>query len=121
LLPANRYIPEGSMQKLIELAKAGATILFYKNLPVDVPGLGNLEQRNVQMKKLLSGIKVVDEVRVNKARIGNGAFFISDNIQDLLESAAVRKEDFGLSGLQFSRRKNEEGTFYFINNRSDKP
>ncbi|HEX8461715.1 MAG TPA: glycosyl hydrolase, partial [Segetibacter sp.] len=39
LLPNNKYISEKSFQKLIELAKSGARILVYKNLPQDVPGL----------------------------------------------------------------------------------
>ena len=33
LLPANRLIPLSTMQRLLALAKAGARILFYRQLP----------------------------------------------------------------------------------------
>jgi len=121
LLPANKFIPEASMQKLIQLAKAGATILYYKQLPVEVPGFCDYENRNKQLNKLLSGFKFNEEGKINKAKVDAGSFYVGENIQELLESATVRKEDFSFEGLQFSRRKNEEGTFYFLNNRSDKP
>ena len=121
LLPANKYIPESSMKKLVELAMAGATIVYYKHLPADVPGFKDFENRTKQLKKLFSDFKFVDQGKFNRAKVGNGSFTVSDNIQDLLESAAVRREDFSIEGLQFSRRKNEDGSFYFINNRSEKP
>jgi len=121
LLPANKFIPEASMQKLIQLAKAGATILYYKQLPVEVPGFRDYENRTRQLNSLISGLKFVEEGKTRKSKVGNGSFCVAENIQDLLASATVRKEDFSFEGLQFSRRKNEDGTFYFLNNRSDKP
>ena len=39
LLPANKLMSNESFSKLISLAKNGATVLVYKNLAVDVPGL----------------------------------------------------------------------------------
>ena len=121
LLPANKYIPETSMQKLVELAKAGATILFYKHIPVDVPGFKDYVNRTKQLNKIITPFKFVDEGTVSKAKVGNGSFIIGDDIQDLLASVSVRREALSLEGLQFYRRKNEDGNFYFINNRSDEP
>ena len=43
LVPSCHLMPEASLEKLVSLARSGATILFVKNLPSDVPGLGNLE------------------------------------------------------------------------------
>jgi hypothetical protein len=121
LLPANKYIPEASMQKLIDLAKAGATILYYKQIPLEVPGFRDYENRNKKLKTLLSDFKFAENGNVNKAKVGSGFFSVSDNIQHLLESSAVRKEELSSEGLQFFRRKNEDGSFYFLNNRSGKP
>jgi hypothetical protein len=46
LLPANTYIPASSFQKLFDLARAGAQIVFYKSMPIDVPGYGNYDTHN---------------------------------------------------------------------------
>ena len=56
LLPANKLIPAESMEKLVALAKNGATIIFYKGLPTDVPGYNKLEERRTSFKKLVDGL-----------------------------------------------------------------
>src|SRR3954451_8299408 len=51
-LPANKYMPLKSFQKLVELARNGATILCYKALPLDVPGYSELSKRKTALMKL---------------------------------------------------------------------
>lgn len=120
LLPANRLIADASMQKLIALAKAGATILVYKNLPTDVPGWHNLESRRNAFKTLLSQLSFSENGNVKKAVIGKGVFIVSSDAEDLLEAANVRHEAATEKGLWLLRRKNNNGNAYFINNRSDR-
>jgi hypothetical protein len=121
LLPANKLIPESSFQKLIELAKAGASILFYKHLPEGPPGFDKMESRNKSFQQLLSTFQFAEAGKIKKAGVGKGAFLVGDNLQDLLEAIKVRKEVINASGLQYIRRKNEDGKFYFLNNRTDQP
>ncbi|MES1219583.1 MAG: glycosyl hydrolase, partial [Bacteroidota bacterium] len=120
LLPANKLIPEKSFQKLIDLAKQGAHILVYKNLPQDVPGFGQLDNRRKTFQQLVSQLSFKDQGPVKKATIGKGAFFISDDMDDLLQTASIRKESLAEKNLLLIRRKNTEGNIYFVDNRTDK-
>ncbi|MEO6233125.1 MAG: glycosyl hydrolase [Ferruginibacter sp.] len=119
LLPDNEYLPLASFQKIMELAKNGATILVYKSLPKDVPGLSKLVERSNAFKNLIAQLKFSDEGEMQKAIVGKGCFLMGNNIDNLLEKADVKMETIHEKGLQFMRRKNANGLLYFINNRSD--
>jgi hypothetical protein len=121
LLPANKLISTESLSKLVDLAKAGATVLVYKNLPTDIPGWNDLDQRRKQFQSLLSQLSFNKEGKLKKANIGKGVFLVGDDMSALMDAARVRNEDVSGKGLSFIRRKNAEGTVYFIDNRSDKP
>jgi len=120
LLPANKLIPEKSFQKLLNLAKQGAQILIYKNLPYEVPGFGQLGNRRKLFQQLSAQLKFRKEGSLRKASIGKGVFFISDNMDNLLQAAKARKENLAEKGLSVTRKKNADGEIYFIGNRMDK-
>ncbi|HWB27272.1 MAG TPA: glycosyl hydrolase [Chitinophagaceae bacterium] len=123
LLPANKYIPAKSFEKLLQLAAEGVSILFYKQLPANVPGLYNLNERRKRFKNLFSQLHFSQDKAlksVQKTIVGKGAFYYSDNFEDLLSITTVRKESMVDSGLQFYRKKNGMGSLYFIANTSDK-
>ena len=120
LLPGNEFIPERSFEKIFALAKNGATILVYKNLPKDVPGFDKLAERRDAFHKLTSQLNFKEEDGVQKAVIGKGVFLLSDNMETLAKAGNVRRESLNDNGLQFNRRKNNDGYTYFLNNRSDK-
>ena len=119
LLPANKLIDGKSFHKLIDLSKQGAAILVYKNLPQDVPGLGQLNNRRIAFQQLTNQLHFSASGKIQKAEIGKGAFLVSDDIDALLEAAKARKESYTEKGLSVLRRKNADGTIYFINNRTD--
>ncbi len=123
VLPDCKFMKFETLQKLMNLAKYGATIIVYKKLPTDVPGFGQLEQHRQSFNQLISQLNFIgtgsDDVKI--ATVGAGRFIIGTNLEKLLESAATRKESMVEKGLQFNRRKNADGTeFYFIANRSNK-
>ena len=120
LLPANKFIPEKSFQKLFELAKNGAQILVYKNLPNDIPGFNKLSERRGAFQSLLNKVIYTDKGGIKTAPVGKGAFIISDDMDTLLKAAAIRKERLTEKGLPFIRRRNADGYTYFIANRSNK-
>jgi hypothetical protein len=120
LLPANKLITNESFFKLLELAKNGATILVYKNLPSDIPGWNDLEKRRKTFQNLLAQLPFTEIGKIKKAVYGKGKFIISDDLNVLMNEAKLKKEDIAEKQLSFIRRKNEDGTIYFINNRSDK-
>lgn len=120
LLPANKLIPEASFRKLLALAKAGATVLVYKNLPEDVPGLHNLQSRQAVFGALLKQLSFTADSNVKKATFGKGAFLVSNNLDDLMAAARVRRESLTEKGLSLLRRRNDNGAVYFLDNRSNK-
>ncbi|RYZ53402.1 MAG: hypothetical protein EOO14_15565 [Chitinophagaceae bacterium] len=121
LLPANKLITEPSFQKLLALAKAGATILAYKDMPSDVPGFHKLEERRNSFQQLTAQLSFRDAGNVKKATFGKGAFVVGDDLEALLTAAGVKHEVIAEKGLSFIRRKNSDGKVYFINNRTEKP
>ncbi|RYZ26046.1 MAG: glycoside hydrolase family 2 protein, partial [Chitinophagaceae bacterium] len=120
LLPANKLLTNETMQKLVDLAKGGATILVYKAMPTDVPGWGMLAARREAFQKLLTQLSFKDEGKLKKALVGKGAFIVSNDLDDLIKVGKARREEVAEKGLSYLRRKNDDGTIYFINNRSDK-
>ena len=119
LLPANKYISEKSFQKIVGLANAGATLLVYKNLPVDVPGMHKLQERRALFQSLLSKLKFNDSGRIKYAIIGKGTVMIGDSLPDLFTAAGIRQESIPTKGLNFIRRKDGGESIYFINNRTE--
>ncbi len=110
------------MQKLAELAKNGANIIFQDQLPVDVPGLADLKNRQTVYKNLLKSFDFSKSgnTEISICKIGKGALLMGQNTSDLLTEANVSNETIAEEGLWFSRIKRAEGTCYFISNWSGK-
>jgi len=123
LVPACRLMPESSLEKLTALARSGATILFVKNLPADVPGLANLEARRAKFKALLGQVKLekTAEPLVQKAKMGGGAFLVGADVDALMRQSRAMREPMMDDGVWFVRRSHPGGFQYFIANRGDKP
>jgi hypothetical protein len=120
LIPPTQFMPETSLQQLIELARAGATIVFEKAIPSDVPGWGRLAPRRAAWQHTVSGLNFVAG-DVQHAELGSGRFLLGTNLTALLTDAGVDREPCVDSGLQFIRRSYDGGCHYFMLNRSEAP
>ncbi|MES2775986.1 MAG: glycosyl hydrolase [Bacteroidota bacterium] len=122
VLPDSKFMMPATFEKLLTLAKNGATVIAYKNLPSDVPGYGHLDENRAALQKLLAELKFgnsgVNGIRT--AELGKGRFLIGDNMLELLAVAKTRREMLVDQGLQFNRRKLAAGTLYFVANNSGK-
>ena len=118
LLSDVKYLPLETFNKLIALANGGATIIFHRSLPQDVPGFGNLAHRQQEFKRLRSSLSFPDQATndVKKVVAGKGAFLFGDDLSSILTFANLRKESMKESGLQCIRRQNEQGSIYFFSN-----
>lgn len=116
IVPNVQFLPLPTLQQLLQLARNGAIVIFYKSLPKDVPGLTNLTSRQAEMKRLLASL----QFKGNKAIVGKGAVLLGDNLEELLATAKVRQEKMVETGLQFVRRSQANGHFYFIANAQTK-
>jgi len=120
IVPATKFIPLATFKKLYSLAESGATVIFYKNTPADIPGLGNLEQKQAEFKSLLAGLNFSSLNGTKKASVGKGSFLIADDLDKTLTQINVHREALVDNGLQVIRRKYDNGQYYFIVNSSDK-
>jgi hypothetical protein len=123
VLPECRFIPLGTFEKLFELAQNGATIVVHNSLPADVPGWGNLNERQDAFQKLIALIHFakVGDLEIQSARVGRGKFLLGDDLGQLLSAAGLKREPMVDEKLSFVRRMNSTGRFYFIVNTNNEP
>ena len=116
LLSENETIPLETFAKLVQLAKDGATIVIHNQLPQDVPGLGNLIERQAKFKRLLSQLNFTQNMGVSVAKVGVGFFVMGENFEQIMATAKVQREIMIDKGLSSIRKTYAKGKTYFINN-----
>lgn len=104
LIPACQYMPETTLRRLRELAKQGATIVFERALPQQVPGFNAFESRNAQLRLLAGDMQRMKTVRV-----------AADAVQTLA-ALRVPAEQMAALGLAFIRKQVGGKPVYFIAN-----
>ncbi|TAL06107.1 MAG: glycoside hydrolase [Verrucomicrobia bacterium] len=124
VVPPCEHIPVETFRRLLALAKSGATVIFADKLPSDVPGLGKLEQRRTELRKLKSGLGAPMPAVTNADSCANyklGRGWVSEgDVEVALTRAGVKREAmFDRPGLMCIRRAVEGGNFYFIANRGE--
>jgi hypothetical protein len=100
------------------LAEEGARIIFYKYLPSDVPGLGDMDKKQNELAKLINEFQFIPvaNTSVKKVIIGKGLFLVGDDLEQLLREARIGRETLVDKGLQYARRSYPGGHYYFISN-----
>jgi len=116
LVPAANFMPLGTLQKLLKLAEAGATITFLNSLPNDVPGLANLEENRSVFKALITQLNFKTEGNYQVAKLGNGSILLANDLGNLLTAAKVAPETMKEMNLNNIRRSVDGGKYYFIVN-----
>jgi len=122
LVPPCRRMPLRTMKRLISLAKAGATVVFEKRLPEDVPGFGNLENRRTDFEKVISKLRFgkVASSGIKRAKVGKGSVLVGEDLISVLTKAGAGREVIVDKGVSFIRRSHNEGHHYFLANLGDK-
>jgi hypothetical protein len=118
VLPASRFLPLETLAHALELARAGGTVIAYRGLSDDVPGLHDLEPRRARLRELAGRLAFggPDARGVRQARLGRGSVFAGDDLEALLEKAGVAREPLVDRGLAFVRRRHAGGRYYFVSN-----
>ena len=126
VVPKCAYLPEKTMARLLELAAGGATVMFEDALPADVPGLGNLEQRRSELKRLCEPLRWEENGRVRKASVGKGQVLVGplDSLfADYGPLPPVRQisstGEAKAGNLRVLRRDLNGEKFYFLYNHGD--
>ena len=119
VVPAAQFMPESTLVKLVSLAEMGATILFVDELPADVPGMGNLEERRATFVNATGTLQFADTAvqEVQRATVGSGRVLVGPDLEAMLHQAEVWRESLVDENLEFIRRSRTDGTDYFLVNR----
>jgi len=123
LVPRCHLMPVATLRQLIDLAHDGVTVLVQGQLPEDVAGNKELEERRAQLRDLLASLTLVPaaEPGVQRAAVGTGEFLVGDDPLVLLRAAGVAGEPCTGLGLRFVRRRGDDGYTYFLANRGTQP
>lgn len=119
LVPHARVMPAATLQKLLDLAQNGVTVLFQDSLPATVPGFANFDHRQADFNQLLASIAPAGDTIKRKA-IGKGLICVGNDLNALLQAAGVPREPMADAGLRYIRRLTDHGYDYFIVNNSEK-
>ncbi|MBP9030555.1 MAG: glycosyl hydrolase family 2 [Dysgonomonadaceae bacterium] len=115
IIPATKFLSPETVNKLYNLAAAGATILFIDQYPSDVPGLKASEQREKELHVILQKLPIVDFNTTQVHHVGKGLIITGKNYNELFDAAGIEGENFitQFKG-QCIRRKNDSGYHYFF-------
>lgn len=105
VIPSCELMPLDTLSNLIRLAAGGVNVIFDKQFPSDVPGLGHLETRRGQLRALLARAKNTPGLRAG------------DLGAELAASGIARETLADHPGLMCIRRADDEGRIYFAANR----
>jgi hypothetical protein len=121
VVPACERLPLGTLVQLLALADAGATVVFERELPSDVPGWADLANRRAELRRLTSTLAVTRDAGsdLRRARVGRGLVLVGE-IETALQAIPVPREPLvDYDGLQYVRRAATDGSrVYFLANRS---
>jgi len=116
IVPESEMINLNTLNKLIAMANAGATIIF-QELPKDVPGLNDLEIRKLQLETALGKLNFFALTNgVKQFKTGKGQILLAKDVQKALHYKSIKREELVDSGLQFIRRKIDGGKYYYVVN-----
>ncbi len=119
VLSGVKYLPLNTLQKIVELTKQGASVIFHDGTPSKVPGLSDIENKQMQFDAVVAQIKfeTTNAPGIDKAKLGKGTVWDGEELKYLLANADVRHEMFLADNkLQSIRRKINGGEYYFISN-----
>jgi hypothetical protein len=121
VVPGARLMPLQTLQRLSDLASAGATVVFTGALPEDVPGLGDLDNRRAQFHELLHDIGA--DSGPGEYTLGRGKVVVAADAAALdaaLAAATAVRVPLADSGLRVLRRRHNHGHLYFLANHTDR-
>ena len=120
IVPTADYMPVETLEKIIDLAKNGATVII-QQLPEDVPGLSNLEANRDKLYQTIAGLSFTDAGNgIKQFKTGTGRILLSNDVQKALTSVNINGEKLTSTGLKFLRRQVGDQKYYYLVNHTPK-
>lgn len=119
LVPACRAMPVATLENLLRLAGAGATVIFEGALPTSAAGMAGLRQGRAQFAALVDRVRLSGQpgAHFRVATLGAGRVLVGELEPALAAAGAPRERLFDQEGLMCIRRRAAAGRVYFIANR----
>lgn len=117
LVPRTEHMPPATFERLLSLARAGATVIFLDTLPADVPGLARLDERRARLAADARRVSFggADARGVRRAALGRGHVLVGQDLESLLAAAGVRREPLAeRAGVRLLRQRSARGRDYFV-------
>jgi len=116
LIPSSEYMPLETLQKLLELAREGATVIF-QEAPKNVPGYFQAAERKSELLSAWNSLEFESILRdVKAASVGKGTVLLSNSFEEGLAAQEIFRESLTDNGLKFIRRVSDVGTYYYLVN-----
>ncbi len=109
VIPACAYLPPATLERLKQLGKQGATVIFDQAMPQHPMGYANFKEHSVAFEQTKNSMKA-DQVH----------FPVTGNLAHELVKHNVVKEMITGQGLSFIRKTRNGKTIYFITNLGNK-
>jgi hypothetical protein len=122
ILPGCKYIPVETFAQILRMANEGAKIILYGDLPENISGWADKDEKTLFFNNLKTGINFspTNNPDVLKAVYGKGMIITGTDLGQMLAFAGIRRETMTDSDLAFVRREIPTGFVYFINNHGEK-
>ncbi|HEX6891565.1 MAG TPA: glycosyl hydrolase, partial [Chryseolinea sp.] len=123
VIPHCRYIPVATFEKVIALAKAGATVIITEGPPESPAGFSKLDENKKLFNDLVKQSDASAEVvaGIRETKLGQGRIIMGDSIVAALNHSSIKREVMVDQGIQFIRKKeNGDRKIYLIANATDK-
>ena len=122
VVPPCRLMPHDTLQKLVDHAEAGGTVIFAGELPQDVPGFGRLKERRSAFADQLARLHWAEQDRgPRRATVGRGHVLVVADAAGVVAHAGARVEPLPARGIGLVRRKAADGHLYFLANLGAEP
>jgi hypothetical protein len=117
VIPSCHFMPESTMNAILDLAKNGAKVIFADHLPKDVPGLNQLDKRRAVFDGLKNEMPISSTFNsAGHITYGKGEIIYGTDIDNLLSLSNIPRERLVDEKLKFIRRKDPDGYHYFLAN-----
>jgi hypothetical protein len=116
LVPHCRVIPPATLRHLLNLAHQGANVMFLGSLPQEVPGLHAAAERREELRQLWkeTGLKN-DPKNQQSVTYGQGMLTVASDLTELMKVSGIEPEEMrSVQGLDYIRRRYEDGYVYFV-------
>lgn len=117
------FMPPETLEHILSLARGGATVLVLGELPRDIPGWGDLEERRRRFQEAMAVLKPPRETEggISERAMGQGRLIVGADLEAMLRRAGVPREELVDRGIEFVRRDEGNGSVYFLANLGRKP